>query len=109
MLRMTRLLGFCSLIGAAVLLAGCGESGPPMGTVTGKVTLDGKALNNALVTFTPEGGATPSTGKTTEEGQYELIYMDRKGALVGNHTVAVTVLAETPATITEMKSDDPNY
>jgi len=85
-----------SFCGAAMflalgLLAGCGgQDGPPRGTVSGKVTLDGQPLAGATVTFYPEGGR-PSVGITDESGNYELAYTaDKSGAAVGKHTVRIT-------------------
>jgi hypothetical protein len=72
------------------------------------VTLDDKPLPNALVTFVPEGGASPSTGTTDASGKYQLICQDRKGAVVGKHNVSVTVLPEAKP-VQSMTSDDPNY
>ena len=49
----------------------------------GKVTLDGKPVTNGLVTFTRRCGGRGSTGTTDANGQYELAFIDGKGALLG--------------------------
>ena len=68
---------------------GCSD----LANVTGKVTLDGAPLPNALVTFTPAEGRA-STGQTDQDGKYELSYtFDRLGAEVGSHTVRITSAA----------------
>jgi hypothetical protein len=99
------------LIVAAGLLAlaclGCSQ-GPPLGSVTGTVTLDGKPLGNVLVTFNPNEGGGSSTGTTDSAGKYELVHTDRKGAVLGMHKVTVTALVEAPPVV-PMSSDDPNY
>lgn len=81
------------LLTLGLLLAtfGCGgDDGPPMGTVEGTVTLDGKPLPNVLVNFNP-GEFRPSEAKTDESGHYELIYTrEKKGAVVGTHKVVIT-------------------
>jgi hypothetical protein len=61
--------------------------------VTGTVTLDGKALPNARVQFSPvaQDGGRDSVGFTDAEGRYELIYIrDVRGASVGEHVVRIT-------------------
>jgi hypothetical protein len=82
--------GFCLLL-VGLPLAGCGPGGPPLGTVSGTVTLDGKALPDALVEFQPEGQGSPSTGTTDQQGRYELLYAPgRPGAMLGKHRVTIT-------------------
>ncbi|MCA9049044.1 MAG: carboxypeptidase regulatory-like domain-containing protein [Planctomycetaceae bacterium] len=82
----------CSFIGLA-LLTGCGGAPsdmPPLGTVTGTVTVDGQPLANAMVTFTPAEGGRPSTGMTGPDGAYALKYTaDHMGAAIGKHFVTV--------------------
>lgn len=69
---------------------GCGGSGAKLGKVTGKVTLGGQPLPDALVTFSPEGGS-PSAGLTSADGSYTLIYSKGvNGAVVGKHTVTIS-------------------
>ena len=77
-----------------LLLSACGGAPDNVATVTGKVTLDGQPLANALVTFTPKTGAV-SFGRTNAEGVYELQYSrEHKGAEIGQHTVSVSTYAE---------------
>lgn len=70
---------------------GCGPSGPKLVDVTGSVTLDGKPVPNAIVTFNPDfAGGSNSLGKTDANGKYQLEFsQDRKGALVGKHLVEI--------------------
>ena len=94
------------------VVVGCGPSGPALGTVKGKVTLNGRPLPNALVTFEPEGGGPVGTGPTDAEGKFELYSAGRKGAKIGNHRVVITTIqeaqpaAEPPGA---KSSDDPAY
>lgn len=104
------------LSGAVVCLAllGCGPSGPELGTVKGKVTLYGRPLPNALVTFEPEGGGPVGTSPTDEEGNFELYSAGRKGAQVGNHRVVITTIrppaqADAAQEAAARSSDDPAY
>jgi hypothetical protein len=71
---------------------------PPLGSVTGKVTLDGKPLPNATVRFIPlddEGqrerkGASIAMGMTDDTGKYRLLYVkDTYGAAVGKNRVQI--------------------
>lgn len=82
------------LIGGVLMfgLWGCGGGSktPPMGQVSGIVTLDEKPLEHAQVTFQPENGR-PSVGETDSEGNYELSYTGTtSGALIGSHKVIIT-------------------
>lgn len=76
--------------------AGCGSSGPPLGTVKGKVTLNGEPLEFASVRFQPTAaGGKPSSGYTDAEGNYELRFTkDRNGAMVGTHKVRISTFAQ---------------
>jgi len=77
-------------------LAGCGGSSdtPPLGLVTGVVTMDGEPLAKAVVSFVPEKGR-PSVAMTNADGKYDLIYVDKiHGALLGEHTVQITTYVE---------------
>lgn len=78
-------------------LIGCGASSdaPETGTVSGKVTMDGDPVANATITFSPEEGGRPSSGKTNAEGIYELDYSSSvKGAVMGKHKVSVSTYGE---------------
>ena len=85
---------FCmSLIAAIAMMVGCGDgySGPPVGSVSGTVTINGKPAPDVVVEFTPTDGGRGSSGTTDESGQYQLIYTTNKlGAQVGKHTVKIS-------------------
>ena len=74
------------------VLAGCGQGDrPPLGMVHGTVTLDGKPLAGARLTFEPVEPGRASTGITDDDGKYELIYIrDDRGAKVGGHLVRIS-------------------
>jgi len=85
---MVWLLAFsCILFGS-----GCGQNGPQLGVVTGTVTLDGKSVPGALVTFiSKEADGSSSYGKTDSNGKYKLEFStERFGAMLGNHEVVIT-------------------
>ena len=74
-------------------VAGCGGSGVKLGKVTGKVTLAGAPLADALVTFNPTSGGSPSAGRTAADGTYRLNFSRKiDGAIVGEHTVTISTL-----------------
>ena len=65
-----------------------------VGSVSGKVTLGGQPLADAIVTFTPKTSGAPSSAITDASGGYTLRYTrDYDGALVGEHTVTISTYA----------------
>ena len=75
---------------------------PPLGQVSGVVTLDGKPVEGAIVTFAPEKreyrvsknvkgmGLRTATGITDAEGRYILYYVEGiKGTFLGSNRVSV--------------------
>jgi hypothetical protein len=83
-------------LAAACLTAGCGKSDqPPLGRVTGTVTLDGVPLPAALVVFTPEGPGRSAIATTDTAGRYQLAYLrDIEVANIGSHMVRITTATE---------------
>jgi hypothetical protein len=74
---------------------GCGKSGPQVAPVRGRITLDGRPLANADVTFQPDDSRRASIGRTDADGRYELAYKrGQSGAIVGRHTVRIAVSSE---------------
>jgi hypothetical protein len=81
-----------------IIFSGCqGEIVP----VSGTVTLNGKPLAGAVVTFQPvatrqrgssQPEATGSVGRTDALGHYtlRLIQPDRAGAIVGDHAITIS-------------------
>ena len=79
-----------SLVAVCALLAGCKSDRPTLGTVSGTVTLDGRPLPRAVVTFIPETDGRASMGTTDDEGRFELVYLrEERGAIVGEHRVRI--------------------
>ena len=81
---------------AALTMLGCSPSSrPPLGLVRGTVTLDGEALPNATVRFTPAGQGRTSQGTTDAAGRYELRYLRAiPGANIDTHAVRITTASE---------------
>lgn len=85
------------ITGVALLLtlAGCGGGGlddtPDLGTVTGKVTLDGSPLADATLTFSPSEGGRSAGAETDSGGNYELMYsLTHAGATPGEYDVSIS-------------------
>src|SRR5437762_2878582 len=77
----------------AACCAGCNsEKVPGLGAVTGTITMDGKPVVDAMISFestTP--GKSAALGKTDANGNYELYYSrGHKGAPVGEHVVYIS-------------------
>ena len=76
-------------IALVLLLAGCGGDGANRGSVSGKVTLNGAALESGSISFVPiEGTQSPSSGATIANGSYEI--PRDKGPMVGKYQVVIT-------------------
>lgn len=90
-------------IACILILSGCGPSGPKLGSVTGTVTLDGKPVQGALVTFISKAeNGSSSFGKTDANGKYQLEFStERFGAMLGAHEVEI-------ATKRVNKSEEPD-
>jgi hypothetical protein len=75
--------------------AGCGQSGAEVAPVSGRVTLDGRPLASADVSFQPDGARRASSGRTDADGRYRLMFKrGQPGALVGEHTVRISISRE---------------
>lgn len=80
-----------------ILPAGCGEDLPDLAPVTGTVTLDGKPISGAVVTFDPAAGGVVSHGVTDDSGRFELeCTTDTLGAELGEHVVRISYRGEDP-------------
>lgn len=90
-MRFRHLLFFLAL---GVGLPGCGgapDDMPEVAPVRGTVTLDGKPLALARITFSPADGGQSSDAVTDTQGAYQLSYKrDVKGAKVGTHRVMIS-------------------
>lgn len=94
----------CLIAGLLTVMSGCGAESdrPKLGTVSGIVSLDGKPLANAGISFRPVEGGRVSQGRTDQEGRYRLIYLDNPhevpGAKVGENVVYVSTYLSEEAT-----------
>lgn len=82
-----------ALLAALVVtvLAGCGPSGPPFGTVAGRVTLEGEPVERAFVEFHGDGSVCYAVAPTDEDGNYEMKFeQDREGIPVATYQVQIS-------------------
>jgi len=99
---------FALLLCLVCLALGC-RGGRDLGTVSGKVTLDGRPLADARVNFQPMSEARNagigSFGKTDANGEYSLTLIDAtaRGAIVGKHRVMIRAVPAGPSNRTDAK------
>lgn len=73
----------CWMLLALALIAGCG---PSLVRVQGRVTLDGTALDNGVISFRPSGNtAGPAGGAEIKDGHYQLA----TGLIPGTYAVEI--------------------
>ncbi len=84
-----RILLSSLLLTCLVNMTGCGQGDrPPMGYVSGNVTIDDEPLSGVIVLFTPESGR-PATALTDSNGAYRLQYVSNVyGCKIGSNTVS---------------------
>ncbi len=79
---------------AALAILGCNQGGSSLDTVpvSGVITLDGKPVEGAVVTFAPTSTTgTAASGKTDASGRYQLTTQNPgDGALPGSYNVIVS-------------------
>ena len=93
---------------AAFLLPGCSNDLPPIGPLTGTVSLGGKPYANGSLMFTPASGGRPSVAAIDENGNFEAMYnLSTPGALIGKHTVTFEPATEESAEEDEFKPYSP--
>jgi hypothetical protein len=83
-------LRFRFAVGALVLFGCSASDAPKTAPVSGTVTMQGKPLAGAGVTFFPTGKGPMATGNTNENGEFTLMTnRPGDGAPVGGHRVAI--------------------
>jgi hypothetical protein len=100
------LLLVCAALGALTLV-GCGPGGPKTNPVTGKVTVDGQAVKNCMITFQPVDSANQvASGQIADDGTYTLRtgVTGTPGAMAGKYKVVLT-----PQMAPVVEGEDPAY
>jgi predicted small lipoprotein YifL len=94
-MRATRSVGAVLILSAAfVTLQGCGQSGPALYPVSGKVQCDGKPVADATVFFHRAGktdiGEPVPYGTTGQDGSFQLgTNVPGDGALAGDYVITI--------------------
>lgn len=86
-------LRLLSALTIVVLVSGCGgapDDMPELADASGTVTMDGKPLAGASVSFAPASGNRGASGRTDEEGRFVLSYGANDGCPLGEHKVSVS-------------------
>ena len=105
MTRFSECFALLALVSGTAIL-GCGPSGPELTEVTGTVTLDGKPVPKAVISFLPSGETgSPSYGRTDLQGKYELGYsLNSRGARLGSYNVEITTSKLSKEELDEIKA-----
>lgn len=77
----------------AIIASGCGgapDDMPELAEASGTVTMDGKPLVGASVSFAPTSGNRGASGRTDEQGKFFLSYGGNDGCPLGGHKVSVS-------------------
>src|SRR6266849_3541803 len=104
----------CLVIVGSLVLVGCGGGAGAKHVavfkVTGTVTLQGKPLPRAIVTFSPKEGQPVAFGMTNDKGEFTLTtYTDGDGAAAGSYGVVVSKAVSSGATTDAGHSADPAF
>ena len=92
---------------ATAVLAGCSKNGGLItAPVKGKVTFKGKPLPNGTVMFVP-GEGPAATGEIGSDGAYRLTTGSIDGAVLGNHKISITALADIGSALPEQRNPTP--
>ena len=76
-----------------VMIIGCGDSGPDLAPVTGKVLLDGQPLTSGRISTVPSVGRG-ANGAIQSDGTFELTTeKPGDGAVIGTHAVIIASYA----------------
>jgi hypothetical protein len=86
---MFRLSAIAVACGSFLVLSGCGGS-EKLIAVSGNVTLDGKPVEGATVSFVSEDGKSTYSGASDASGNFSLQTGDKVGAVTGSYKVLVT-------------------
>ena len=90
---------------ATAVLAGCSKNGGLItAPVKGKVTFKGKPLPNGTVMFVP-GEGPAATGEIGSDGAYRLTTGSIDGAVLGNHKISITALADIGSALPEQRNE----
>ena len=79
-----------SLIVLLTAFVGCGQGGPKLEPVSGKILKDGTAMTNVSVALVPEGAGIAAIGSADSSGTIVVQTNGRSGAMQGKYKIGVT-------------------
>ena len=92
----------------ALLLSGCGESGPPRADAHGKVMVDGEPVAEGAIIFIPvEGVSGPPTQLDIKEGVYSTVQRGKR-IVVGTSSVYISGVKTTGRKVRDSSSGELN-
>jgi hypothetical protein len=95
----------------AAFASGCGDDGPKLVPVSGVVTLNGKPLEGATISFVPDSSnkeGLPGEDITGPQGNYKAMTRGRSGLVPGKYKAVVTKVPSAPAgAVAANHPDDP--
>ncbi len=94
------------IVGLLSGFVGCGQSGPKLEPVSGKILKDGKAMTNVAVSLVPEGAGIAAIGTADSSGTIVVQTNGRSGAMQGKYKIGVTEPTR-PMTEESLKSGSP--
>lgn len=98
------------LIAVVPVFAGCGDAGPKLYSVKGKVTINGQPAKDIQINFHPtDPKALIASSQVASDGTYELrsTAENRAGAVAGTYKVVLTQMAPSGADASKMYSGGP--
>jgi len=95
-------------LAVVLVLAGLVGCGSGFSKVEGSVTLDGKPVSEAVVTFVPDKGNN-STGVTDASGKFSITTNGKPGAPAGDYKVIVTKSKSEGTVGGDLKPGSPEY
>jgi hypothetical protein len=87
------------------VVGGCGQSGPKLCPVKGKVTYKGAAVAGASVTFVHPNGQI-AVGQTDAQGAFALMTAGRPGVAAGDYKVGIAKMAAIEGAPANPKPED---
>jgi hypothetical protein len=86
--RQTPRLVRAILVAFLAFAGGCGSSGPPIVSVSGKVTLDGMPLTEGVISFISKSGHV-SSAPIASDGTFQLVSQYGKGIPLDGYSVSI--------------------
>lgn len=94
------------VVGLLTGFLGCGQSGPKLEPVSGKILKDGNAMTNVAISMVPEGAGIAAIGTADSSGTIVVQTNGRSGAMQGKYKIGVTEPTR-PMTEEALRSGSP--